>query len=64
MEGVCEGECMGHCPGDEPQTLKRFHSGGLSQLYEACKWNSVCCLADNLKVIKGKFSVFLHFLKL
>ena len=54
MVGVCERECMTRC-----------HICGLSQLYEAlegCK--SVCDRAYNLKGIKGKFSVFLLFLKL
>ena len=30
MAGVCEGERLGHTPGDEPQTLTRCHSCGLS----------------------------------
>ena len=65
MLGVCEGECMGHSSGDEPQTLTRCHSGGLPQIYEAFEgWKSVCDRAYNLKGIKGKFSVFLFFLKL
>ena len=33
---VYEGACMGHNPGDEPRTLKRCHSCGLSKLYEVC----------------------------
>ena len=37
----------------------------MPQLYEACEWwKSVCGRAYNLKGIKGKFSVFLLFLKL
>ena len=63
--GVCKGECMGRSPGDEPQTLTRYHSCGLPQLYEAfVGWKQFCGQAYNLKGIKGKFSVFLHFLKL
>ena len=65
MAGFCEGECMGRSPGDEPLTLTRYHSCGLPQLYEACEgWKSVCGRAYNLKEIKGKFSVFLLFIKL
>ena len=69
MVGVCEGECMGCSPGDEPLTLKRCHSCGLPQLYEAFEgWKSVCGRAYNLKPKKmakmGNFSVFLLFLKL
>ena len=61
MVGVCEGECMGHSPEDELMTLT---SCGLPQLYEAFEgWKSVCSRAYNLKGIKGKFSVFLLFLK-
>ena len=65
MAGICKGECMGRSPGNEPLTLTRCHSCGLPQLYEAVEeWKSVCGRAYNLKGIKGKFSVFLHFLKL
>ena len=37
-------ECMRHSLGDEPLTLTRCHSCGLSQLYEACGWKFVCGL--------------------
>ena len=62
---VCEEECMGRVPGDESLILTRCHSCGLSQLYESlerCK--SLCGRTYNLKGIKGKFFVFLLFLKL
>ena len=36
---VCEGECMGNSLGDEPLTLMRYQSCGLSQLYEALSRN-------------------------
>ena len=63
--GVCEGEYMVHRLGYAPMTLTRFHSCGLLQLYEAFEgWESICGLAYNLKGIKGKISIFLHFLKL
>ena len=56
---------MGCSLGDEPLTLKRCFSCGLPQLYEALEgWKSVCVQAYNLKGMKGKFSVFLLFLKL
>ena len=45
-------------------SLTKCHCCGLSQLYEASELKSVCGRAYNLKGIKGKFSVFLHFLKL
>ena len=68
MEGVCEGECMEHSPGDGPLTLKRCHSCGLSQLYEALELRkSVFGRAYNLKSIKGNFlfiSSFMHFVSL
>ena len=52
-------------PGDEPLTLTRCHSYGLSELYEAFEgWKSVDGQTYNLKGIKGKFSVCLIFLKL
>ena len=51
---------MGHSPVDEPLTLTRCHSCGLSQLYEALGWKSVCGRAYNLKGIKRK--IFLSFL--
>ena len=35
MAEDCKGECMGRSLGDEPQTLTRYHSCGLPQLYEA-----------------------------
>ena len=41
--GVYDGECKGHNTGEEPQTLMRCHSFGLSQLYEAHGQKSVCC---------------------
>ena len=64
-QGFFVGEYMGRCPGDEPLTLTRCHSCGLPQLYEALEgWKSVCGRVYNLKGIKGKFSVFLLFLKL
>ena len=64
MAGFSEGECMGHSLGEEPLTLMRFHSCGL-QLYEDFEgWKHVCDRAYNLKGIKGKISVILHFLKL
>ena len=51
---ICEGECMGRSPEDEPLTLTTCHSCVLPQLYEALEgWN-----------IKGKFYVFLLYLKL
>ena len=56
--GVCEGECMGHSSGDEPLTLTRCHS------YMKPVKKFFCGRAYNLKGIKGKFSVFLIFLKL
>ena len=57
MAGFVRGKCMGRSPGDEPLTLP--------QLYEAFeRWKSVCGRAYNLKNIKGKYSVFLIFLKL
>ena len=59
MPGVCEGECMGCSPGMSSDLDK------MPQLYEACEgWKSICGRAYNLKVIKGKLSVFLLFLKL
>ena len=63
MAGVCKGECIGCSLGDEPKILVRCHSCGLSQLYEAFGWNSVCGQADNLKGIKGNifFFFFLSF---
>ena len=66
MTGVCEGKCMRYSPGDEPHTLMRYHSCGLSQLYEVCAWKSVCGRAYNLKGIKGKtyFFSFLSFVSL
>ena len=65
MAGVCEGEYMGRSPVDEPLALTRCHSCRFPQLYETCEgWKSVCGLAYNLNGIKGKFSVFLPFLKL
>ena len=65
MAEVCEGECMGRSPGDESLTLIRSNICGLPQLYEAFEgWMSVCGRVNNLKDIKGKFSVFLLFLKL
>ena len=51
---------MGSSPGDEPLTLTRCYSCGLSELYEAFEgWKCVCGRAYNLKGIKGKFSVSL-----
>ena len=35
-------ECKGRSPGDEPLNLTRYHSCGLSQLYEAFGWKSIC----------------------
>ena len=52
------GFVRGSGPGDKTQTLKRCHSCGLSQLYEACWWKSVCGQAHNLKGVKGKFYFF------
>ena len=53
---------MGRSPGYKPLILRRCHSCGLPQLYEAFKGlNSVCGPAYNLKGIKGKFSAFLLF---
>ena len=47
-----------------PLTLTRCHSCRLPQLYEALEgWRSYCGQAYDLKGIKGKFSVFLLFLK-
>ena len=60
--GICEGEYMGPSSGDEPFTMMRCHSCGLSQLYEAfVGGKSVCGQAYNLK---GTFSGFLFFPKL
>ena len=62
---VYEREYMGSSLGNELLTLMRCHSCGLPQLYEALEgWKSVCGQAYNLNGIKGKISVFLHFLKL
>ena len=63
---VCEGKCVGRSPEDKPFPLTRCHSCGLSLLYETLEeWISLCGQAYNLiKDIKGKFSVFLCFLKL
>ena len=55
---------MGHSPGDEPLTLTIWYSCGLSKLYEAFGWKSVCGQAYNIKGIKRKISVFLLFLQL
>ena len=63
MARVCEGECMERSPGDEPLTLTRCHSCGLTQLYEAFEgWKSVCGRVYNLKGIKGKILFFFSFL--
>ena len=65
MAGFLRGECMGCSLGDEALNLTRCHNCGLPQLYEAFEgWKPVCGRAYNLKGIKGKFSIFLHFLKL
>ena len=64
-EGICEGECMRRCPGDEPLTLTRCDSCEMPQLFETNEgWKSVLWHSPELRGIKGKFSVFLHFLKL
>ena len=60
-QGFVRGNEWGHSPEDEPKTLTRYHNCGLSQLYEACGWKSVCGQAYNLKSIKGKI-YFLSFL--
>ena len=52
MGWICEGECMEGGPGDESLRLMRCHSCGLSGLYEALGWNSVCGRVYNLKDIK------------
>ena len=55
---------MGCSLEDEPLTLTRCHSCGLSQPYEALEeWKSVCGRAYGLKGIKGKI-IFFFFLKL
>ena len=52
-------ECMGHNPGDEPPTLTRCHSCGLTQLYEAfVGWKSVLCSSLQLKGGKGEIFCF------
>ena len=59
MAGVSEGECMGRSPGDEPLTVTRCPSCGLTQLYEdfeGCKL--LCGRAYNLKGIKGEIFWF------
>ena len=43
VKGVCEGECMGRNPEDEPLTLARCHSCGLTQLYEAFERRKCFC---------------------
>ena len=43
MLGVCEGECMGRSLRDEPLSLTRSLSCGLSQLYEAFEWWKLFC---------------------
>ena len=42
MVGVWDGECIGYRKGNEPLILMKCHRCGLSQLYEAFKWKSVC----------------------
>ena len=65
MAGVCEGECMGRSPEDEPQTLTRYHSCGLPQLYEALGWKLFSCPSLQLKGDKGEiFFCFLNFASL
>ena len=56
---------MERSPRDEPLTLTSCYSCGLRQLYEALAgWKSVYDRTYNLKGIKWKISVFLHFPKL
>ena len=62
MAGVCEREYMEHSQRDKHHTLTRCHSCGLSQVYVAFWWKSVCGRAYNIKGIMGKF--FSFFLKL
>ena len=57
--GVCKGECLGRSPGDEPQTLARYHSCGLLQLCEAfVGWKSVLWPSLQLKGYKGEIFCF------
>ena len=65
MAGVCEGECMGRSARGEHLTLTILLVVGCHSYMNPLKGGSfVCGRAYNLKGVKGKFSVFLLFLKL
>ena len=59
MAGFCKGEYLGYSSGDEPLTLTRCYSCGLSQLYETISGGGFSVARPT--TYRHKVDIFLSF---